>query len=49
MQINDEIEMARRKMNQYIRKYGIDSTEVLKVSQELDKLIIKYYRELEKA
>lgn len=49
MQIKDEIENARQKMNQYIKKYGIDSIEVLKVSQELDELIIKYYRSLKDA
>ena len=39
-----KIEKLREKMHLYIQKYGINSKEVMKVSQELDYLILKEFK-----
>jgi len=39
------IEELRDHLNKLIKIRGISSDEVIKVSRDLDKLIVKYYRE----
>lgn len=41
--IEEQIEKLRKKLHTEIEKSGIDSVKTLKVSEELDKLIKKYY------
>lgn len=42
-----EIELSRELMNKKIEE-NLDANEILKVSQELDKLIVAYYESKEK-
>ena len=39
-----EIEEMRNKMHDIIKKYGLDSAEAQKASEELDEMIAEYYR-----
>lgn len=44
--IKDDIEKLRTQLNKMLGTKNADNKEILKVSQELDILIIQYYKEI---
>ncbi len=45
--IRKRIEKAKEKLNKLVEK-GLTSDETLKTSQELDKLVVQYYKQKER-
>lgn len=43
--VKNEIEKCRRRLNKMLIKYDCGSKEVLKISRELDMLIVRYIEE----
>lgn len=39
-----KIEKMKQKMYKYIQKYGLNDIKTIRISQELDKMIVKAYK-----
>ena len=42
--MSEDINKIKRKLNSVIKEYGLNSKKALQVSQQLDLLISKYYK-----